>query len=240
MRLSGLILGFTSLAVTFGSVAKAFDPPDEATNSMVAKFLDATQIQKEALRGQQMEVDIDARLPKLKEQGRLKVLQTVTKWGKITFKKLGEFVGDRTVQHDVIEKYLELEADTPPDASLAITPANYKFRRKTIIMQDNSRIWVFELTPKRKAVGLFKGELWLDAATGMPLKETGTLVKSPSIFLKKVAFVNEYKLQDGVSFPSHMETHVDTRIAGRADLDIRFSNVEPAAQTEAAEIADAP
>ena len=191
----------------------------------------------------QMEADINAQLPKLKEQGRWKLLRIVPRLGKIAFKPLSEFVGDKTVQHDVIEKYLELEMDGSGNGSnLAISPENYKFRRKTIMTQGDSRIWVFELTPKRKVVGLFKGELWLDANTGMPLKETGTLVKNPSIFLKKIQFVNEYKLQDGVSLPSHIECHVDTRIAGRADLDIRFSNPEPTAEANltAEEIADAP
>ena len=32
---------------------------------------------------------------------------------------------------------------------------------------------IFELNPKKKRVGLFKGELWVDTATGMPLKEMG-------------------------------------------------------------------
>ena len=62
----------------------------------------------------------------------------------------------------------------------------------------------------------------------MPLRESGTLVKSPNFFLKSISFVNEYKLQkDGVSVPSHIECIVDTRIAGRADLNIHFSNLLP-------------
>ena len=74
----------------------------------------------------------------------------------------------------------------------------------------------------------------------MPVRESGTLVKTPSIFLKSVAFVNEYQLKNGVAWPSHIECHVDTRVAGRADLSIRFSNVTQAAEDESEEIADAP
>jgi hypothetical protein len=223
----------------FAGPIGAFDP-QEATNPLVAKFLDASKIQQEALRGTQMEVEIDAQLPKLKESGKMKVLRIVKHLGEITYHRLGEFVGDRTVQHEVIERYLALQTENSDNPSIAITPANYKFRLKTRMTQGDSRTYVFELTPRKKAVGLFKGEVWVDGATGMPLRESGILVKTPSIFLKKVAFVNEYKLENGISVPSHIECHVDTRIAGRADLNIRFGKVTPTGEEEQPQIADTP
>lgn len=239
LRLRGLILGSAILATVFAGSTWAFDSSD-ATNPLVAKFLDASKIQQEALRGTQMEVDIDAQLPKLKETGRMKVMRIVKRLGAITYHRLGEFVGDRTVQHEVIERYLALQTENTDNPSIAITPDNYKFRLKTRMTEGDSRTYVFELTPKKKAVGLFKGELWIDAATGMPLRESGTLVKTPSIFLKKVAFVNEFKLENGISVPSRIECHVDTRIAGRADLNIHFGEPTPAGEEKQPEIADAP
>ena len=74
-------------------------------------------------------------------------------------------------------------------------------------------------------IGLFKGELWLDGATGMPVREAGEFVKSPSVFLKKVEFVRDYEIHDGVAFPSHIESTVDTRLVGKAELSILFTNV---------------
>ena len=239
MRLSGVILGSAILAIAFASPSRAFDPED-TTSSLVTKFLSASKIQQEALRGTEMEVDIDAQLPKLKESGKMKVLKKISDLGKIAYHRLGQFVGDRTVETEVIARYLELENDNADNPSVAITPANYKFRLKTKMSQGDSRIDIFELTPRKKMVGLFKGELWVDASTGMPLRESGTLVKTPSIFLKSVSFVNEYKLENGVSLPSHIECHVDTRIAGRADLNVRFSNVASTSEEEQPQIADAP
>jgi hypothetical protein len=239
LRLPGVILGSAILAMLFAGSLGAFDPT-EVTNPLVAKFLDASKIQQQALRGTEMEVEIDAQLPKLKESGRMKVMRIVKRLGEITYHRLGEFVGDRTVEHEVIERYLSLQTQNSDNPSIAITPANYKFRLKTRMTEGNSRTYVFELTPKKKAVGLFKGELWIDAATGMPLRESGTLVKSPSIFVKKLAFVNEFKLENGISVPSHIECHVDTRIAGRADLNIHFGEIAPAGDKDQAEIADAP
>jgi hypothetical protein len=226
--------------MSFGTEGRALEP-DDGTSAVINQFLKASKIQQDALRGMKMEVDIDAKLPKLKEQGRLKVLKAISRIGKITITRLGEFVGDRTVEKEVIARYLELDSDSPENASIAITPDNYHFRLKTKMTSGDSRTLVFELKPKKNAVGLFKGELWLDAATGMPVREAGTLVKTPSILLKSIAFVNEYQLQNGVAWPSHIECHVDTRVAGRADLSIRFSNVTQAEENEdAKEIANIP
>jgi hypothetical protein len=208
---------------------------DDSNNPMVGKFLAASIRQREVLRGSQMEVDIDAKLPKLKQQGKMKFLRTVPKLGKIFYQKLGEFVGDKTVQNEIIKRYVERDEEGPGEESIAITPANYKFRLKSRITVGEQHTYVFELTPKKKRDGLFKGELWLDGATGMPLKERGELVKNPSVWLKKVAFVNDFELQDGVAIPAHIECTVDTRIAGRAELSINFSNFSRAEPEEVVE-----
>jgi hypothetical protein len=83
---------------------------------------------------------------------------------------------------------------------------------------------ILQITPRKKAIGLFKGELWVDSETGMPVREAGQFVKSPSVFLKKIAFVRDYELQDGMSIPAHIESKVDTRVVGLAELQISFSN----------------
>jgi hypothetical protein len=238
LRLPDVILGSALLALALAGPGRAFEP-EESNNPLVNQFLTASKKQQEALRGTQMEVDIDAQLPKLKESGKMKVLRKISRLGAITVRKIGDFVGDRTVQHEVIERYLALENENSENDSIAITPTNYKFRLKTKMTQGDNRTYVFELTPKRKTLGLFKGEVWVDAATGMPLRESGTLVKTSSIFVKRISFVNEYKLQNGVSLPLHVECHADT-IVGRADLNIRFSNIAPAAEQETAQIADTP
>jgi hypothetical protein len=225
--------------MSIGREARAFEP-DDANNPIIRKFLDATRIQQDVLRGTQMEVDIDAKLPKLKQTGKMRVLKIIHKLGSIKYKKIGEFVGDRTVEKEVIARYLELDSESPDNASFAITPANYHFRLKTRMTAGDSKILVYELKPKKNAVGLFKGELWLDASTGMPVKEAGTLVKTPSLLVKSVAFENDYEIKNGVAWPSSIISHVDTRF-GRADLNIRFSNFAHAVEEdESQEIAAAP
>jgi hypothetical protein len=191
--------------------------------AIVDRFVDATHIQQESLRGLQMEVDIDAKLPKLEKQGRLRALRKISRLGQITYKALG-FSGDNTVKQEVITRYLAAESSARENGAIAITPENYKFRYAGRITQRGMTMLVLEVTPKKKAVGLFKGELWLEADTGMPIRESGQFVKTPSIFLKKIAFVRDYELRNGVAFPIHIQSTVDTRIVGKAQLDINFSN----------------
>jgi hypothetical protein len=74
-------------------------------------------------------------------------------------------------------------------------------------------------------VGLFKGELWLDAATYMPVRESGRFVKNPSIFLKKMEFVRVYEIENGVSIPQRLESRTDTRFFGPVTLSINFGKL---------------
>ncbi len=196
---------------------------DPQSQEIVNKFLTASKTQQEALRGVQMEVNIAASLPRLAKQGELQALRSISKFGMITYRALG-FSGDNTVKNEVISRYLKAESD-PHD--VAITPDNYKFKYKGATMHEGRTVQIVQVTPRRKAVGLFRGELWLDADTGMPLRESGRLVKSGSFYVKKIEFVSSFEIKDGVSIPKHFESTVDTRLVGRAELKIDFSNFRP-------------
>jgi hypothetical protein len=191
--------------------------------AIVDKYVDATHVQEESLRGLQMEVNIDAQLPKLEKHGKLRALRKISLLGQITYKALG-FSGDNTVKQEVITRYLAAESSARENGTIAITPANYKFRYMGRLVQRGVTTQILEVTPRKKAVGLFKGQIWIDAASGMPVREVGQFVKTPSVFLKKIAFVRDYEIRNGVAFPSHIQSTVDTRIVGRAELEINFSN----------------
>jgi hypothetical protein len=226
LRLFTAALG-SCLCVTVLSGPLAFAASNEfeadTRLAIVDKYVDATQLQQNSLRGLQMEVDIDAKLPKLEKHGKLTALRKISRLGLITYKALG-FSGDNTVKQEVITRYLAAESAARENGTIAITPANYKFRYSGRIIQNNVTMLILQVTPKKKAVGLFKGEIWIDVATGMPIREAGQFVKTPSLFLKKIAFVRDYEIRDGVAYPLHIQSTVDTRIVGRAELEISFSN----------------
>ena len=108
-----------------------------------------------------------------------------------------------------------------------MTELNYKFRLKTIVEQLGRRVQVLALTPRKKKEGLFKGELWIDEATGMPVRESGQLVKNRNWWIKRILFVRTYELCDGLALPASIDSTVETRVAGNVELNIRFGEVHP-------------
>ena len=203
-------------------VAETLDAPADA---IVENYCAATRDQEQSVQNATMDVEIDASLPKLKKHGRLRALRRISALGRITYEHLF-FEGDGTIKNQVISRYLsaEVEAQKEQAPSLAVTPANYKFKYRGRTEREGREAYVFQVTPKNKRVGLFKGELWIDAGTYLRVEEAGYLVKNPSIFLKKVAFVRTYEIRDGISVPRQVQSVVDTRLVGKAELTIDFSN----------------
>jgi hypothetical protein len=212
---------------------------DTAPDSIVENYLTASQSQQKALDGSSMEVDIQASVPHLQKQGRLRALRRISSLGRITYEAL-RFDGDNTVKHQVIARYLTAEAQSQSDEapSLAVTPANYNFKYEGVRQTGGQNIYVFHVTPRHKKVGLFKGEVWIDPNTYLRVRESGRLVKNPSIFIKKVEFVREYEIQDGISVPRQMHSVVYTRLVGPAELDIEFGNVSFARGSNQASLMD--
>ena len=230
--LTAVLVGFVSIGVTFAEPAKPPVPEEEIVN----RYLGATQEQQTALRGGSMEVDIDARLPKRKMHGTLHALRQISKLGRITYHMLG-FNGDNTVKTEVIARYLSAEVQanqTQNGSTLAITPENYKFKYKGMEDVNGRNTYILRVTPREKKVGLFKGELWLDSETFMPVRESGSFVKTPSVFLKKVQFVRNYMLQNGVSVPQRTESKIDARFFGPVELDINYLNFSKESEADAA------
>lgn len=202
---------------------------------VLERYMAASQAQQAQMRGLSMQVEIDASVPKLKKNGKLHALRNISKLGQITYKALN-FVGDKTIRNDVIARYLtaETHATTNKPADMAITSANYKFKYRGVVEREGRKLHVFQLTPRKKKLGLFKGELWVDAATYMPLREAGRMVKNPSVFLKRVDFVRDYEIRDGIAFPRHLESTIQTRLVGMAKLDVSFRDFAVADADETA------
>jgi hypothetical protein len=206
-------------------VSVVAEPAAEPPDTIVENYCAASRGQEQSFQGASMDVEIQASLPKLKKQGRLHALRHISALGRITYDML-RFEGDGTVKNQVIARYLTAEAEAQKNQapSLAVTPANYKFKYKGRSRLEGRDVYVFQVTPRKKRQGLFNGDLWIDASTYLRMQESGYLVKSPSIFLKKVAFVRKYEIRDGISLPLQVQSVVDTRLAGKAELTIDFSN----------------
>lgn len=223
LLLVSLLLVSTAVGAFAGEITS--EAPDAALEpDVVGHYLSANLQQQSALRGASMEVDIDANVPKLQKQGKLRALRNISKVGVITYHMLG-FDGDSAVKKEVIGRYLSAEVQSQTGPDISITPQNYKFKLKGVRSHEGRLIYVLAVSPRKKQVGLFKGEVWLDRDTYMPIRESGRFVKTPSIFLKKMEFVRFYDIQNGVSVPRKMVSAVDTRLFGPVNLSINFTNI---------------
>ena len=203
-------------------VAEPVTPP---VDTIVENYCTAAQAQAQTVRGASMDVEIDASLPKLKKHGRLHALRRISPLGLIRYEK-AQFEGDGIVNKEIISRYLtaEVEAQKEQSPDFAIPPRNYKFKYKGVNRSTGRDVHVFEVSPRQKRDGLFKGEVWIDARTFLKVRESGYLVKNPSIFLKKVAFIRKYEIRDGISVPQQVQSVADVRFVGKAELTIDFSN----------------
>jgi hypothetical protein len=207
------------------------DKLEQEGRTYLEQYLRANQTQEEKLRGVAMNVEIEASVPILNRKGKFNALRQISKLGQITYRAI-TFQGDNTIKNDVIARYLQAEKESADkNLNLGRTPQNYKFKYYGKVGSGDWTLHLFELTPKEKKPGLFQGWLWIHARTGLPVREQGEFVKNPSIFLKRVEFVRDYEIRNGVAVPVKIDSQITTRIAGKAELSVRYSDVKEAPDT---------
>lgn len=221
------------ILLTFAAVLPVSAEPaaskDQVGEELFGRYQSALNQQKDAFKDMSVEVLMEGKIPKLKKAGTMSAMKRVSGLGRVTW-KLMSFWGDDTVKKEVMARYMqaEQEAAAPKkpskDKDLSISAENYKFKYKGLNERAGRQVHIFELKPKHKRVGLFKGELWLDPETCLPVREAGRLVKNPSIFIKKMEFIRDYEIRDGIAYLKRMESKTHTRLVGRAELNIEYAN----------------
>jgi hypothetical protein len=164
-------------------------------------------------------IEIEASLPKLNKNGRLRAIRRTLSAHQPDYQVL-ELSGDSMVNHELIARYLSADkrATELSTASTAITPANYKFRYVGSVQLHDDQTYVFRIIPLKKKHGLINGVLWLDGDTSIAVRLSGHLVKNPSIFLKRVNVTRENYLRDGIVEAQITHLLLDTRLVGSARL----------------------
>ena len=147
-------------------------------------------------------IDIEASIENHTKIGRLRTIRRVLPFGRTEYEVL-ELEGDRTVRQQVIAHYLsaEKEASQTHDAGIAMTSANYRFRYRGTVPTASRLTWAFEVIPRKKRAGLIRGELWIDATSGLVLRQAGRLVRTPSIFLRRVNVTRDTEIGTSIMKP---------------------------------------
>jgi hypothetical protein len=171
-------------------------------------------------------VQIDAALPQLKKQGSMSGLKVVSRAGRTVYRDL-RFTGDSLIKTAVIARFLANDVKPSERAAGAdVTRENYSFVYDRTSEYNGLTAYVFRLKPIRQRTGVFKGELWLEATTADPLRLWGDFVKSPSLFVRNIRFVQDYEHIGHCSHPLRLLLTVDTRIAGHVEMAVWLHPVD--------------
>ncbi len=175
-------------------------------------------------------VKIEASLPNLEKKGEMMAAKTTAPNGHISY-EMKSFTGDNLIKTKVIGLYLSAEQEASEGVTPAITAQNYRFKFKRKDSFGDRMALIFELTPLKKVIGLFKGELWLEENSGLELRQSGRLVKNPSVIFKTADFSRDFETRDGVTYLSKVDYQAETRVIGKATLKMEFEPPKPAAET---------
>jgi hypothetical protein len=180
---------------------------------------------------------IDAQLPDMAQSGEYELERRFAAPRSLEFKAV-QYTGDGFVKSNVITRLLQSEVDhvQKDDPSLtSISSGNYKFSYKGISQLNGQTVHVYQLKPRSKRAGLFKGKIFLSAYTGSLVRAEGIVVKSPSFFVKKIEFVQDYADFGSFTFPVHIHSVALARIIGRTIVDIYHRNYQPIAALQQAQ-----
>lgn len=169
---------------------------------------------------------VEATLPGTGQKGRFELRRSFLAPKSLAYGAI-KFVGDSFVKTNIIVKLLQSEVDhveKGEGSTTAITAENYKFSYKGPQQINGVKTYEFHVKPRKKRPGLFKGKIYLDASTGHIVRAEGSLVKSPSVFVKKVEFIQDYEDVAGFSLPAKLHSVSQTRLFGKAVVDIEHSD----------------
>ncbi len=202
--------------------------PRMAPELALETFEQRTQRQAAELGSTTETMVVRAELPDTRQQGEFVLKRYFVAPKGIAFAAV-RFVGDTFVKTNVIARLLQSEVDhvqKGEGGDMSLSSRNYKFSFQKTETRDGRTLHVFNVKPRKKRVGLFKGKAYINAYTGSLVRVEGTLAKSPSFFIKKVEFVQDYEDVGEFTFPARIRSNVKTRLVGLTVIDIEHRDYE--------------
>jgi hypothetical protein len=210
-----------ALAIPIASQAAtiSLSPSAPVQSLAFARYIESMQDRNPFTESGPTLVAIEASAPGLYKESRMMVIRQTGQSERPQYQVV-RMEGDPVVMHEVVANYFKTaeEIESLPYSSIAITPANYKFRYMGEVGAGNTSAYVFQIVPRRKCDGLMQGELWIDARTGQEVLRKGYLVRTPPGFAGKIEVLRDTTLLDGS--PQLRVTHItlETRQVGRGEL----------------------
>jgi hypothetical protein len=177
---------------------------------------------------------IDAELPATAQKATFELQRRFVPPGSLAFRSLHS-EGDGFVKKNVIVRWLQSESDQTKRGkpeSTAITADNYRITYKSAGNLAGEPVYIYQVKPRRKAPGLFKGRIYIGAYSGSMRRVEGILVKTPSFFVKRIEFLQDYGDFGSFTMPVHLHSVVSTRIIGCVTMNVFHSNYDIVSATQ--------
>jgi len=174
---------------------------------------------------------VNASLPDSKQRGQFELSRQYTAPHVLKFKSV-RFEGDSFVKVNVIGRLLQSEVEREQKdafADIAVNRKNYKVAFKKTDDLNGRLVHVFQLKPRARRPGLFKGHIYIDAFTGTIVRAEGRMVKSPSLFIKNIDFAQDFTDVGSFTFPTHLHSEAQVRLIGHVIVNVNNRDYRPAA-----------
>lgn len=223
--------GTRDVSAVVRSLPSTVSPPRMSPELALHVYQERQQEQSAKLAAYSDQTVMVADLPDTRQKGEYELERSYAAPNTLKFTPI-RFEGDNFVKNNVLVRLLQSEVDhtvKQESPQTAIVEANYKFSHKSVETIDGRTVYVYNVKPHKKRVGLFKGKIYVDASTGSLVRVEGSMVKSPSIFLRKMEFVQDYAEVAGFMLPTHIHSVAKVRIIGRTVVDIFHRDYQPKA-----------
>jgi hypothetical protein len=174
----------------------------------------------------QYAVVVEASVPDLYKQMALLAIRQNTGNGHSGLLVLG-MDGDGDVAREVVPRYLAFEEKIAnlPRTPAPISPENYKSKFRGQLNTGSGGAYVYDITPRKRNRGLFKGQIWIDALTGTQLLISGRFTNS-SAANNSVSFVREVQM-DGSGYTRLTHLSFTVPLLGRSELLVTEKPLDP-------------
>ncbi len=180
------------------------------------------------LAGYSDKTTIEAEIPAMAVKGQFSSKRTFSAPQSLDYTATS-FVGDNFVKTNVIYRVLESDVEGVEKhmaPKVAILESNYRFSYKGIQNLNGRSLYAFALTPRRKDAGLFKGKIFIDPQSGHINQAEGQLSKSPSWWIKRADFIQDYADVGEFTMLVQIRAVAQARIVGRIVVNIQHTEYE--------------
>lgn len=135
--------------------------------------------------------------------------------------------GAMLLRDAVIKRAVDSEEEASKlKESIALTTANYSFRLVGNGQLNGRPVYILDVEPLKPEKFLYRGTIWVDAASFGVVKIEGAPAKNPSMWISHSTISVTDELTNGFWLPHQTRSQTAVRLGGRATLTIDYGHYQ--------------